>query len=320
MLARRGWSHMLPGLTPLPGNSVYDLASTPKGQMLIGTDQGAALWTPASPDETEEDWQYFASTDSAIPNREVLSVLVSQAGDLWFGTRQGLARFSNQEWQIFQDNDWGLDGDTVYDIKESDDGRIWIGTNGGAAVFDGQEWTAYNRDNSGLPDNLVLSIVGSPDVDREGIYFGSGEGLSRLDIATGSWESISPERFGTQSGGISDLLSDSQGRLWVATLGSGVHVWDGSDWKQYSTMNSDIPTNRVDRIAEIGNGEFWIAVSFPERPGGELARFDGIRWLIYEPIYTGFSGASTVSIAQDALGRIWFGTLTAGVDLYSPQQ
>jgi ligand-binding sensor domain-containing protein len=309
---------MLPELTSLPGNSVYALASTPRGQMLIGTDQGAALWTPANQEGADEEWQFFTPVNSALPNREVISVLASQTGDFWFGTRQGLARLSNQEWQTYYSNDWGLDGDTVYEIMEGKDGKIWIGTDGGAAVFDGEEWIAYNQDNSGLPDNLVLSIAISPEGDRERVYFGSGKGLSQLDIASGIWESILPDRFRPESGGTSDLMFDSQGRLWVATLGSGVHIWDGNNWKQYLTVNSEIPTNRVDRVSEIGDGVYWLAVSFPERPGGKLARFDGSKWLIYEPIYTGYSGSSTVSIAPDALGRIWFGTLTAGVDIYSP--
>ena len=317
LMARRGWSHMLPGLTPLPGNSVYDLAITQEGQMLIGTDQGAAVWTPATQDETEENWQNFSTTNSALPNREVLSVLVSQSGDLWFGTRQGVARLVNQEWQVFDSNDWGLDGDIIYDIEESKDGRIWIGTNGGAVVFDGQKWTAYNRENSGLLDDLVLSIAISPEQDQV-VYFGGGTGLSKFDAASGNWETINPDRFNAASGGISNLMFDSQGRLWVATLGSGLYVFEGRNWKQFSTANSDIPTNRVDRIVEMKDGVFWIAASYPDRPGGELARFDGVNWRIFEPIFTGYSGASTVSIAQDSLGRIWFGTQTAGVDIYSP--
>jgi hypothetical protein len=37
------------------------------------------------------------------------------------------------------------------------------------------------------------------------------------------------------------------------------------------------------------------------------------------PRRTGYSGAETMSIAQDHLGRLWFGTLSAGVDIYDPQ-
>jgi hypothetical protein len=319
LMARRGWSHLLPGLTDLPGIAVYDLDRAPNGQMLIGTNRGVALWTPADQPESEEHWQYFTTADSPLPDQDVLSVLESQAGELWFGTRQGLARYNQLGWQVFHGSDWGLAGDTVFDLTEDREGRIWIGTNGGAAVFDGEGWIAYNQDDSGLPDNLVLSLGISPEKEGDWIYFGSGAGLSRLNAVDGAWEAVLPERLNAQSGGISDIMFDSQGRLWVATLGSGVFVRDGGEWTQFSVTNSDIPSNRVDEIAEIGDGDYWIATSFPDRPGGELARFDGSKWKIYEPIFTGYSGASTVAIAQDNLGRIWFGTQTAGVDIYSPK-
>lgn len=319
LMARRGWSHLLPGLTPLPGISVYDLDSLLNGQMLIGTNRGAALWTPISQPESEERWQYFTTTNSPLPDQEVLSVLQSRSGDLWFGTRKGLARYSGQGWQIFHDAEWGLVGDVVYDLVEDQDGRIWIGTNGGAAVYDGLGWTAYSEENSGMPDDLVLSLGIPSPAERDWIYFGSGAGLSRLNAISGAWEVILPERLNAKSGGISDIMFDSQGRLWVATLGSGVFIRDGEEWKQFSVMNSEIPSNRIDEVAEIGDGAYWIAASFPDRPGGELARFDGIKWKTFEPIFTGYSGASTVAMTRDSLGRIWFGTQTAGVDIYSPK-
>lgn len=315
--ARRGWSHMLNEVTPLPGNSVYALAVSPDGRVLVGTNQGAAIWTSAGEEMLLDDWQVFTPQNSGLPNKDVISVLVDANSAYWFGTRQGLSVFDGQTWNVYQNEDWDIDGEVIYDIQQGEDGRIWIGTEGGVAVYDGNTWLGYDQDNSGLVDNLILSIeIGSGEKGNS-VYFGTGNGLSEFNINTGEWQTVAPDRFNEQSGGISDLHIDSTGKLWVATLGSGIHVWDGTKWNQYSISNSDVPSPRIEQISETTDGSIWISTSFSERPGGLIARFDGQKWKIFRPLYTGYSGASTVAITQDMLGRILFGTLTAGLDLYS---
>jgi ligand-binding sensor domain-containing protein len=187
-------------------------------------------------------------------------------------------------------------------------------------LYDGQGWTAYTAGNSALPDGPVFSIAVLPQAAGDQVYFGTGSGLARFDVASGEWTEVSPGRFGGSNGGVADLFADEQGRLWAATLGSGVHVWDGERWLQYSVSNSEMPTNRIDVIYQAQDGALWFGASFPERPGGILARFDGQEWETFRTIYTGYSGASTVAIAQDQFGRLWFGTQTAGIDIFEPPE
>jgi hypothetical protein len=46
----------------------------------------------------------------------------------------------------------------------------------------------------------------------------------------------------------------------------------------------------------------------------------GNEWKSYRPGRTGYSGAEAISIAQDASGQLWFGTLTAGIDRFLPRK
>ena len=52
--------------------------------------------------------------------------------------------------------------------------------------------------------------------------------------------------------------------------------------------------------------------------GGVLATYDGDKWTTYTPRNSGFSGAEPLTIAQDRDRRVWIGTRTGGVDMFSP--
>ena len=314
--AHQGWSHILQDVTPLPSNNVHAVMAAPGGRMVIGTEHGAVIWQPSSDARTPDTWQELDSTASPLPANPVTSLLAGPADEIWFGTENGIARYDGKSWEVFNADSLGLPQVDVHDMKVDTTGRVWVGTNSGAAVYDGKSWQVFTPQNSGLSDALVLSLAVRPTPAGDEIYFGTGNGLSRYLPASGAWEKIEPKRFNRQNGGVADLLVDSQDRLWVATLGSGLHVWNGANWQQYTVATSDIPTNRIDTIFEDQQGDFWIGASFPERPGGVLARFDGKKWVIYAGTYSGYSGGAAVSIAEDKQGRMWFGIQTMGVDIY----
>jgi len=60
----------------------------------------------------------------------------------------------------------------------------------------------------------------------------------------------------------------------------------------------------------------WVGTAAPNQVGGALSEFDGQNWKQYTPENSGYSGAEPLTIAQDAQGRWWIGTRTAGIDIY----
>jgi ligand-binding sensor domain-containing protein len=119
---------------------------------------------------------------------------------------------------------------------------------------------------------------------------------------------------------VADLLVDSRGRVWAATLGSGIGVWDGQSWSALRTSNSDLPYNTVQVVTEIDAGIFWIGSSNPADLGGLVSRLEGEEWKTFKPILSGYTGGETLAIAQDSEGRLWFGTRTKGINIYAPRK
>src|SRR4029079_10011012 len=91
----------------------------------------------------------------------VLSITQDGRGNIWAGTRRGLA--------ILQDNrfvaigaDKGLTPGFVMCTYTSRDGDLWVGRRQGLSHFDGQLFTTYTT-KDGLSNNFVQSIFESPD-------------------------------------------------------------------------------------------------------------------------------------------------------------
>jgi hypothetical protein len=317
-ISRRGWLHYVQELTPIPSNQVNALLPWGEDEMIIGTSRGVAIWKAAQDDISDDTWTVYNTSNSSLPDDSVLSLEADPRGGFWIGTRAGLARYNAGAWQVYRSGDFGLESEVVQDIAVDSQGLVWIGTNNGAAVYDGVQWKPLTEPESPISDDVVISLAVAPQAGGDRIYFGTGDGLFQLDTGAGSWQQIEPDQFSKQSGGISDLLWDSNGALWVATLGSGLSRWDGESWKIYRVSNSDIPTNTIDVIEEIRPGEFWIGSSYPNQPGGIVSRFTEEGWKSFLVLYSGYSGSATADIALDGSNRVWLGTLSSGIDAFQP--
>ncbi|MBL7183688.1 MAG: transcriptional regulator [Anaerolineae bacterium] len=319
-LGRLGWSHFTTQSTRLPSNTVYDIIAAPDGQMILGTERGAVIWSPPAATDLPDTWIVFTSENSGLPHNRVLAVARDEADNLWFGTEAGLSRYDGTRWQIYRAVDLGLEQDKVHAVEVGSDGRLWVGTSAGAAVFDGQKWTPFTAATSELLDDFVMSLAITPQPQGDVVWFGTHSGVSRLDTATGDWISATAEDTGLEWGSVAELLIDSSGRLWAGTLGGGLCLWDGEAWHSYRVSNSDIPFNTVQAVFEAEPGILWVGTALPNNVGGVLATFDGKRWITYTPRNSGFSGAEPLAIAQDEKQRVWVGTRTGGVDVYLPQR
>jgi hypothetical protein len=315
-LGRLGWSEFTTENSQLPSSTVYSLAAgsemDPDGGMILGTERGGVIWSPPATTDLPDRWRVFTTDNSGLPDNSVRAVTVDLDGHIWFGTMAGLGRYDGRAWQTYQAEDLGLPAGGVYALATGSDGRVWVGTPSGAAVFDGQSWTPFTPSTSGLVDDWVLSLAVEQQPEGDRVWFGTSAGISRLDTATGEWLSYTE----TLEEGVPALQIDSQGRLWAGTLGDGLGLWNGTAWQFFTTGNSDIPYNTVTAIAEVEPGVLWVGTAAPAEAGGVLAEFDGERWRIYSSRNSGFSGAEPLTMAQDAQGRWWIGTRTAGAYLY----
>jgi hypothetical protein len=316
---RLSWANVTASNSGLPVDIVNDLLPLPDGRMLVATEAGAAYWQAAGEDDLVDQWQVLTPENSGLPHRRVLSLLRTGQGVLWFGTQSGLASYDGQAWQVYRAADMGLESDQINDLALAGQ-DLWVATQAGAALFDGVNWTAFTEHDPGLTDNAVFALAVQPQTQGELIWFGLSSAVVSYNTHTGAWQTASGAQVGLGWGGVSDLLVDSSGRLWVSTLGGGISLWNGLGWSYLRTSNSDLPYNTVTDVEEFDPGAFWIATSIPNNTGGVVSRLEGEEWELFRPIFSGYTGAETLAISRDALGRIWFATRTQGIYLYEEKK
>lgn len=315
-LNRQGWTNINTAVSPLPSNIVHSVFFNSKGEMIFGTEAGLAV-LPADHELTdEESWTVFTDENSGLPDSRVLAVTEDQDGNLWAGTRTGLTRYDGSTWWSVDMQEVGLADSEVHALAVDSQNRLWVGTNSGVAVYDGSAWTTFTTGNSELLDSLVMSLEVEAVQAGDIIWMGTAAGLNRFDPVTNNWDGFTVENSGIGSGGVADVMVDSAGMLWIATLGGGVSVWDGAAMTHYRVSNSELPYNTVQAIYESAPGVYWIAASIPNSAGGVVSVLDDGEWESFTSRRSGYSGAETVAITQDPMSRIWFGTLSAGVDTF----
>ncbi len=232
----------------------------------------------------------------------------------------GLARYEAGDWQIIHAVDLGLENDQINALALGSDHRLWVGTMTGAAAQSGDGWVSYTLGNSELPGESIFALAVQPGTSGDLLWFGTLDGVSALDTFTGEWRRYTARDLNLGWGGVSDLLADSKGRVWVATLGGGISRWEGDHWTIFTTTNSELPYNSVSEITEDTTGIIWLAGSKPDESGGVLVRVAGDDWRVYRPILSGFIGGEVMAVTQDAAGRMWFGTRTAGINIFDEQR
>lgn len=256
-----------------------------------------------------------------------------EAGDIWIGgANSDLIRYDGTEFTVF-DAENGLPSTNIYCISHDSEDNLWIGTlESGACYYNGTEFINFTTKH-GLAHNAIRDIM----QDREGniwfacyhggitmydphgivnisdefvgetmtidedknIWWGSGSTISKYD---GNTIQHYPLEYP-----INDIFEDSQGQLWIGTMGGGVFKYCTKNIEteepENFTENNGILNNGVWRFYEDRQGNIWIGT------WGGINRYDGKKITKIETVDNlGMYLIST--ICQDRDGMFWFGGVT----------
>jgi DNA-binding CsgD family transcriptional regulator len=110
---------------------------------------------------------------------------------------------------------------------------------------------------------------------------------------------------------INDIEIDSAGRVWVATDGAGVSVFDGEEWYTY-TLEQGLPSNAIFSLTIDSKGAIWAATL------AGVATLEGNSWKVpYSAANSSLVANKTHALAFDSQGDIWVGQIEFGVSHYN---
>lgn len=263
----------------------------------------------------------------------VWSVLEDNAGNIWFGTNDGLNRYNgktiasvpiagaNSLYLNFDvaSNNGSLEKNEVWSMIKDKSGKLWFGTRRGVFCYDGTTFTRF-LDKPGLvnKDSLRLLMVECMLEAKDGtIWIGSGmvpgdEGICRYDPTTGVLTRFKPEG----NGWIRYMVEDHSGSIWIGTRHKGIWRYDGKAFSRFMTGGDIGLSALVDK-----KGDVWF--SGGEKNDGYSS--DGGVWLYDGKELKRFSdnslgGYGVWTMMQDKAGNIWFGTRNMGLYRYDGKE
>lgn len=185
--------------------------------------------------------------------------------------------------------DDGLPLDAVYCITNDRKGNIWLGSDGGGlSCYNGKTFTNYTNEN-GLPNVVIRRMF---EDDRGNLWIGTyGGGISCFD-------GKSFMNYGTEQGLCSNEIfsgiQDSKGKFWFGSYGNGFSLLDPSklDTNCFKLKCTHDLTNKEQN--ESHNKAIRSALKNYVLPGDPSSNI-------------------ILSIIEDHVGRIWFGTNGGGV-------
>jgi len=251
---------------------VTSFAQTENGELFVGTD-GGGLNLYNRNTNLFRKFPINPKNKNAASGLAILTLELVSDNELWIGTFQdGLFRFNPKTGTYTQylrgKDSTSLNNNEIFCLEKDKSGKLWIGTNGGGVhLFDPATNRFERYHNQGLPAS---------------------------------------QRVIPLNGYIRDILLDRSGKLWVASHGTGIAVFDPVKRKSVllDKQSSDLPGNIVSTILEDRNGNIWIG-TFGE--GLALYNPRSKKFISYG-VKEGLVSNVVNKILEDAQGRIWVST------------
>jgi hypothetical protein len=279
----------------LLSRTIHCLAPAAEGEILAGTSGGLNVWDGAR-------WLQFSAGNGLARGR--ITAVAQVDGALWAGSwGGGLSVLRGTVWRTYRAVDSPLPSDWVAALA-SDGARLWIATyGGGLAALQDDAWTVYRReDGVGLPSNWLTCLLSADNGD---LWVGSeSAGLARLSAA-GTWQTVAlpPEA----TGAVTAIASAGDGAVWVGTPAG---VWRlapgaGGGWT-LSAPDPVLVDSAVTALVADEDDVLWVGTGsgLLHWRAGVLTRFT---------VADGLPHNYVSALALDGAGRLWVGTLTAGL-------
>lgn len=285
------------GFPVLRRTSICALCEDQQHRLWIATDNlGLYCWQNG-------ELREFDATKQ-LPSSHVNCLLLDRAGDLWIGTDQGLARWRQKTLTVYGAKQ-GQTNSSVRALGTDADGRVLIGVNGGQLLrCDGS--TINPLKLTSLPEGSEINAV---HAGGDSLWIGTTHGLIRQ---TGSDERLFTTADGLGDDLIYSVVPGSSGTICVGTK-NGFCRLQGERVERFQTRDG-LSQSTACALCEDHEGSLWVGTKHG------LNQLVDRRTLLPFTVSEGLPSNETGPILQDSAGRVWVGTLDAGLAQFAGRQ
>jgi len=196
-----------------PPGDINAVFADRQGRVFVAGDKGVSMRLPNG------HWRFFHPGNSGLPHRSTRCIHEDDQGNVWFGTRVGLARLGRDDLWLTIGRKEGLPVLDVHTVS-SGSGILWIGTSAGAACLDLQSkldpprrWH-YLSGGRYLPGDFVHDIA--PVRDRMEAWIATSSGAAKIEYR--------PFRLSTKAKLFEERVRKRHIRLWGYVTSSALEV------------------------------------------------------------------------------------------------
>lgn len=288
----------------------------------IGQDKEGYLWFATSDGVNKYDGYNFTVYRHRYADAESIAsdvsrcIAIDAADRIWIGTWEGLSRyerntdsFSNYYYKKKNKNV------AVNNILPIDSTRLMLGTAEGILLFDAMT-------EHFLSDTLPAAVhaLKNAALTRQGdaVYIGAENGLYCYSLTKRNIRKL--VGFPGQAG-IQALLCQQFNRIWIATEGDGLYVYDIQSGQlknyRYADGASGLSSNHVRSLAVDLDNRIWVGTY--NGLGIYKESEDRFVTLKSSAVQDGCLSQNSVrSIFKDSQGGMWLGTYWGGLNYYHP--
>lgn len=323
--------HNITDKNSIQSNRLMNVFIDRQEKIWIGTfDKGLIHYDPVI--NTFTNIIHDPSIASSISIGAVMSIFEDKSGGLWFGNGGGgINRFDphNQNFTHYQHipgKTNSISPNPVLSICEASDGNLYVGSDGGGLNIKEKSSNAFKSflQNPLYGSNAITAIY----EDRNGnIWIGSDPGadspagaLIRYNRKTNSFSHI--KDIDIKIGGISAIIEDKFGELWITTPSDGLHRYNpitkvATAYRHNPDDKSSISSNSLFNICEDSYGYLWIGSI-----ASGLIQFDRAKNLfinfVNDPADKKSIGSNSVwCVTEDSKKNIWIGTWGGGINKFN---
>lgn len=290
----------------LSDNVVEKIYEDKEGGIWVGTNFGGLSYLPNQGMNFDK---YTPTLErGTISSKRISALKEDDMGRIWVGTEDGGLNLLDPATGMFSQPEKNP-GKPSYNQKILSlflqPGKVWVGYfKYGIDIIRNPGFAKkhYSGEEMGLDEASPYALC----EDRYGkIWLGNGWGVFVCDDNSMNFRRMT--EFGLVY--VYDIIEDSDGNIWVATMGSGVFRYDlmTKEIKHYVYKTDDpnsLGSNSVSSISETSNGAIWFSTD-----RGGISRYNK-----NTDDFTSFSIAQGLpddvayKILEDKNKNLWFGT------------
>jgi signal transduction histidine kinase/ligand-binding sensor domain-containing protein len=307
---------VLPSPHPHSGAEyIVSLLSDPDGSLWIATvGDGVLRYDPAS--RVAAQLPADPKTAASLPSKDAFALGFDTKGNLWIGTRKGVAVRKPDGSILRETPDPGRAntlGENIITLIHPAEEGVWLATFQGvyrASLTEAGVRVVREDDFKSSANRPVTALA----VDRGGsLWIGTtGDGLYRIRHLPIPFRTI-PLSLGWESGRpvdeVTAILEDRSDRMWVGRFGDGLDRRNhpGEAFARERLSSDPSRFRGVLRIVEGNDGSLWIGTT------EGLLKHDPqsgkTEYFLHDPARSSSLGRGYVfGLLADRAGRIWVGT------------